>query len=226
MFDEPLRSLARRSPSSHLVPSLSRSRLTDLVPRPFFLQHERTTCCSRAHLRRACVRPLLPCATRAARVLRTKVSSFLSVLSLFGLLLSITAIDASRSRSPSRHPALARGARSPPSLLRPDRSFSLAFLVRSPARAARAPRKARTPSFRSSACSIPRLAHGATAPLRDFYNVLHLRFPFSFSPFHVLSSSLPLHSSVLFLRLFPACALLFFSVARALEEISYFFPLS
>lgn len=217
MFDEPLRSLARRSPSSDLVPSLSRSRLTDLVPRPFFLQHERTTCCSRAHLRRACVRPLLPCATRAARVLRTKVSSFLPVLSLFGLLLSITAIDASRSRSPSRHPALARGARSPPSLLRPDRSFSLAFLVRSPARAARAPRKARTPSFRSSACSIPRLAHGATAPLR---------FPFSFSPFHVLSSSLPLHSSALFLRLFPACALLFFSVARALEEISYFFPLS
>lgn len=49
-------SLTRRSLSSHLAPSPSRSLLTDLVPRPFFLQHERTTCCSRAHLRRACVR--------------------------------------------------------------------------------------------------------------------------------------------------------------------------
>lgn len=57
-------------PTTPLSPS--RSLLTDLVSRPFLLQHERTTCCSRAHLRRACVRSLLPCATRAARVLRTK----------------------------------------------------------------------------------------------------------------------------------------------------------
>lgn len=65
-------SLTRRPPSSNHALSPSRSLLTDLVSRPFLLQHERTTCCSRAHLRRACVRSLLPCATRAARVLRTK----------------------------------------------------------------------------------------------------------------------------------------------------------
>jgi len=52
---EPLRSLTTRSasltrcsPSPHFAQSLSRSFLNDPASRPFFLQHERTTCCSRA----------------------------------------------------------------------------------------------------------------------------------------------------------------------------------
>jgi len=52
---EPLRSLTtrsasltRRSLSPHFAQSLSRSLLTDPASRPFFFQHERTTCCSRA----------------------------------------------------------------------------------------------------------------------------------------------------------------------------------
>lgn len=61
---------AGASPSSHLAPS--RSLPTELASRPFFLQHERTTCGSRAHFHRTCAHSLLPCATRAARVLRTK----------------------------------------------------------------------------------------------------------------------------------------------------------
>lgn len=102
LFGEPLRrSLTTRSvslmrrPHPTLLPSLSRSFLTDLVSRPFLLQHERTTCYSRAHLRQACVRTLLPCATRAARVLRTKsrCSSRFSLVSFS----PITAIDASRA---------------------------------------------------------------------------------------------------------------------------------
>lgn len=222
---EPLRSLTTRSVSltrrsllSHFAPSRSYSLLTDPVLRSFFLQHERTTCCSRVHLRRACVRPMLPCATRAARVLRTKASSFLSVLS-GSLLLSITAIDASRSRLPSRHPALARGARSPPSLSRPDHSFSLAFLARSPARAARAPRKARTPPpssfFLLLACSIPHLALSVSAT----------SIAFSIFVFHPCSrrftsffSILPLHTLAPFLRLFPVSALLLLGCACARRD--------
>lgn len=67
LSDKPL-----RFPHAALSLVPSRSLLSELVPRPFFLQHERTTCGSRAHLHRACARPLLPCATRAARLLRLK----------------------------------------------------------------------------------------------------------------------------------------------------------
>lgn len=197
--------------------ALSRSLLTALVPRSFLLQHERTTCCSRVHLRRACVRPLLPCATRAARVLGTEQGLVVPPGSLSGFFLFLTAIDASRSRSPSRHPALARGVRSPPSLLRPDRSFSLAFSMRSPARAARASRKTRTPSLLSSACSIPHLALGAIVSATSIpFSIFVLRPLFVFV---LLSTFLPI-ASALFLHLFPASS---FSPARMLEGIGYFF---
>lgn len=181
-------SLTRRSPSSHRAPPLSRSLLTDLASRPFFLQHERTTCCSRAHLRRACVRPLLPCATRAARVLRTKsrlVSSRFSLVSFSPLqrstpralahplvtLLSLVAHGRHR-------PCCAPIARS--------RSFSLVFsscvlqLVLRVRHAKHAP----PPFFLRLTLSPNSLT--ARRRLCDLYSVLHLRFPSSFSSFHVL----------------------------------------
>lgn len=178
-------SLTRRSPSSHRAPPLSRSLLTDLASRPFFLQHERTTCCSRAHLRRACVRPLLPCATRAARVLRTKsrlVSSRFSLVSFSPL-----------QRSTPR--ALAHPLVTLLSLVAHGRHRPCcAPIARS--------RSCSPHAFSSSCCACatqsthpllsffgllyPPNSLTARRRLCDLYSVLHLRFPSSFSSFHVL----------------------------------------
>lgn len=86
------------SPSLYLIlfPSLARSYLRDLASRSFLLQHERTTCCSRAHL---CLcgysmrPPELPCAARAARALAILLSEYRIRGFLFlSLFLSLTVI--------------------------------------------------------------------------------------------------------------------------------------
>lgn len=170
-------SLTWRSSSRSVIRSLT------LAPasRPFLLQHERTTCCSRAYF---CYRAQ----TRAARALRIEYRHPPDP----DLLLSLTAVGARSSRSPSpRHPALARGARSPPSLLCPRSS---SFAPRG-ARAARAPRKrAPPPPFARRVTLFP-ISLGAIASATSIaFSVLVLvaaYFP---------STLLSFHSAISFLR--------------------------
>lgn len=202
----------RCSPSSHHESSLSRSFLTELVSRPFFLQHERTTCCSRAHLHRACVRPLLPCATRAARVLRTK-----SRRSSRFSLVSFSPLQRSTPRALA-HPLVtllslvAHGRRRPcfapfaPSRSRPSCVLQLVLRVR---HAKHAP-----PLF-----FLFNLLYPPARSRRDGASATSTTFSVLF--FHLPSA----HFGSIFIP-FSQLAHCSFSVARALVGIGHLFPFS
>jgi len=147
------------------------------VSRSFFLQHERTTCCSRAHLHWACVRTLLPCATRAARVLRTKShrSSRFSLVSFSPLLRSTPRALA--------HPlvtllSLVAHSRRRPSCTPIARSHSCSSCVLQLVLRVRHAKYAPPPFFLQPALFPISLL--ARLPL-NIYNILHLCSSFSFS---------------------------------------------